>query len=184
MNLIIMTEERSMQELLEKILPPILPEDVYLKVIPHSGKSDLQASIPRKLKAWNVPETRFIIVHDQDSADCIKLKKNLQHVCDQYRDGVLIRIACVELESWYFGDMAAVAEAYGKPDLIPLSNKSKYRIPDKIQNPKDELRKILPEHQQIGGARRIGKHMNIGRNTSESFQMFISGVKKITGSVT
>ena len=43
---------------------------------------------------------------------------------------VLIRIACTELESWYFGDLTAVSMAYGK-DFTSFSAKSKYRIPDK-----------------------------------------------------
>lgn len=81
MKLIFLLEEKSMQTLLDIILPSILPPGIEIKTIPHSGKSDLQSSIPRKLKAWNEPDVKFVIVQDQDSADCIKLKKELVNLC-------------------------------------------------------------------------------------------------------
>ena len=54
-----------------------------------------------------------------------------------------------------------------------------YRIPDKIENPKQELRKYIPEHQQILGAKLIGEQMEVERNTSVSFQMLVSGLKRL-----
>jgi hypothetical protein len=45
-------------------------------------------------------------------------------------------------------------------------------------SPKNELKKLIPIHQQIDGARRIGIHMNIENNSFVSFQQFISGIKK------
>lgn len=41
MKLIFLLEEKSMQTLLDIILPSILPPAVEFKTIPHSGKSDL-----------------------------------------------------------------------------------------------------------------------------------------------
>ena len=52
MTLVFLLEEASMKTVLDIILPQILPESVEFKTIPHSGKSDLEASIPHKLKAW------------------------------------------------------------------------------------------------------------------------------------
>lgn len=178
MKLIFLLEEKSMQTLLDIILPSILPPGIDIKTIPHSGKSDLQSSIPRKLKAWNEPDVKFVIVQDQDSADCIKLKEKLVNLCKSTGKIFLARIACKELEAWYFGDLPALSRAYRK-DLTKLSLKSKYKIPDNIENPKDELRKLLPLHQQIAGARKIGPFMDINHNNSCSFQCFISGVKKL-----
>lgn len=178
MKLIFLLEEKSMQTLLDIILPSILPPAVEFKTIPHSGKSDLQASIPRKLNAWNEPDVKFIIVHDQDSADCLKLKEKLVNLCSTSGKMFLVRIACKELEAWYFGDLLALSKAY-KKDFTKLSLKSKYKIPDRIENPKDELRKIIPFHQQIAGARKIGPFMDIHNNRSASFQCFISGIKKM-----
>lgn len=99
-------------------------------------------------------------------------------MCDGTGRTALIRIACHELEAWYFGDLEAVSAAYGK-DLSGLKRKSMYRIPDKIENPKQELRKYIPEHQQILGAKLIGEQMEVERNTSVSFQMLVSGLKRL-----
>ena len=113
MTLVFLLEEASMKTVLDIILPQILPESVEFKTIPHSGKSDLEASIPHKLKAWRQPDTKFIIVRDQDSGDCVQIKEALKRLAEPYGRPVLIRIACRELESWYLGDLKAVSQAYG-----------------------------------------------------------------------
>lgn len=82
MTIIFLLEERSMKEVLDIILPKILPADVCFKTIPHSGKSDLQESIPRKLKAWRQPDVKFVIVQDQDSGDCVKIKEFLKGLAE------------------------------------------------------------------------------------------------------
>ena len=181
MLIVFLLEERSMKELLDSLLPQILPENVLFKTIPHSGKSDLQQSIPKKLKAWKTPDTKFVIVQDQDSANCVELKNHLLELANPAGREVLVRIACRELESWYFGDLNAVSEAYGK-DVRNLAQKRKYRVPDLIGNPKKELQQLFPKHQQIEGARKISRHMVIEKNTSQSFQCFVDGVRKIARS--
>ena len=102
MTIVFLLEERSAKYLLDIILPRLLPEDVEWKTIPHEGKSDLEKSIPRKLAAWKTPDTRFIVLHDQDSNDCQELKKRLQNLCSERDKEVLVRIACRELEAWRF----------------------------------------------------------------------------------
>ena len=183
MKLIFMLEERSMKELLDRILPKIMPENVGFRTIPHAGKRDLELSLPRKLRAWNEPDAVFVVVHDQDSNDCMELKRELQGICALSGRQVLIRIARHELEAWYWGDLAAVSEAYGV-DLKYLSAKRKYRNPDSIDHPKNELKRYLPQMSQIDGARRIAPHMNLEENTSHSFQLFVQGVKKLCEMVT
>lgn len=180
MRLIFMLEELSMKELLDGILPRILPESVSFQTIPHGGKRELELSLPKKLRAWNEPDVAFVVVHDQDSNDCVELKRKLQNICVMQGRQALIRIACRELEAWYWGDLAAVSEAYGV-DLKPLSEKSKYRDPDSIDHPKKELKRYIPQMGQIEGARRIAPHMNLEGNTSHSFQVFVQGVKRLCG---
>lgn len=181
MFLIFLLEEPSMKEVLDVLLPEILPEGVLFQTIPHSGKSDLQQSIPRKLQAWNTPDTKFVIIQDQDSANCIDLKKKLLELAEPSGREVLVRIACKELESWYFGDLNAVSQAYGR-DVRGLAQKKKYRIPDQIGNPKKELQALFPKHQQIDGARKISRYMSIENNTSQSFRCFVKSVKKLAES--
>ena len=57
MKLIFFLEESSMKELLDGILPRILPNGITFKTIPHEGKSDLEHSLPIKLRAW-IPKSR------------------------------------------------------------------------------------------------------------------------------
>lgn len=180
MKLIFLLEEPSTKHLLDILLPKILPEGVEFQTIPHNGKRDLEKSIPRKLRGWNEPgDIRFVILHDQDTQNCVQLKQSLLKLCEGSQRPVLVRIACQEMEAWYFGDMNAVALAYDKPRLRQISGQRRYRVPDQIPSPKEDLRKLVPEHQQIAGAKRVAPHMNIENNTSESFRQFVSGVRRL-----
>ncbi len=180
----ILTEEVSMEETLKVLLPRLLPAKWVLGqnyfIRPHEGKSDLQKSIPRKMKVFSNYHERagLIIVHDQDSNDCKVLKNKLRSICEQNGTcKVLIRIACQELEAWYLGDMDAIKQAYPNFAIEKHKNKAKFRNPDKL-NAYDELQKILPEFQKIASAREISKKISISESTnkSTSFNQFISGV--------
>jgi hypothetical protein len=178
MTLVFLLEERSTKELLDILLPQIIPENIPFVTIPHEGKTDLQKSIPRKLKGWNIPDTRFIIIQDQDSNDCVALKEEIEALCKGSGKPVLIRIACHEMEAWYFGDLMALGEAYGV-NLAGLGAKRKYRNPDEIVNPKQELRKLISRHEQILGAKTVGVYMDIQRNSSRSFQVLVEGIRTL-----
>ena len=181
MKLVFLLEEPSMKYLLDILLPRILPSDVVFQTVPHSGKRDLERSIPRKLRGWNEPgDIRFVILHDQDTKNCVTLKNQLLQLCKDTNRQVLVRIACQEMEAWYFGDLNALAEAYKKPKLLKFANMKKYRVPDEIPTPREDLRKIIPEHQQIQGAKIVAPFMDIERNKSDSFQQFVKGVKRFS----
>jgi Domain of unknown function (DUF4276) len=184
-ELVFLLEEDSMKETLEIILPKIVPQEIIYKCIAHEGKSDLEASIPRKLKGWSRP-AKFIIVRDKDSADCYQIKQQLVEVSKQCnRPDTLIRIACHELESWFLGDLQAVEQGLklkqGK--VSRLQNKEKYRNPDTIACPKQELRKIDSSYQPISGSRAIANYLNIENNKSYSFNVFIQGMKKLLNEI-
>jgi len=106
-----------MAEMLRGLIPALFPEwreRVDWQLVPHEGKTDLIRSIPRKLRAWREPGVRFVVVHDQDQADCLQLKGTLTELCrDAGRSDTLVRIACRELEAWYLGDLAAVEAGLG-----------------------------------------------------------------------
>ncbi len=127
MNLVFLLEDRSMAALLEALLPRIVPSDVVFRLIPHEGKSDLDKSIPRKLKAWQDPGAIFVVLRDQDSADCMQLKSQLAALCAEAgRPGTLIRIACRELEAWYLADLAAVDRVH-QTRIAGRQNEKKFR---------------------------------------------------------
>ena len=113
-----LVEERSMAEVLKVLLPRILPapwvlgENYFIR--PHEGKSDLQRSIPKKLKGFaqhKEQTTGFIIVQDQDSNDCLQLKQELVELCQANQAPnikFLVRIVCHELEAWYLVETAGL----------------------------------------------------------------------------
>ena len=179
----ILVEEPSMKEFLTILLPKIidnqwnLNENYFIRSF--EGKNDLQKNIPSKVKFlsnWNHEAVGIIILQDQDSSDCKILKKKLINICTQNGDcPKLVRIICRELESWYLGDSVAVNKAYPNFKYRNYINKSKFRIPDNC-NAFDELKKILPEFQKVGGAKKIAPFIDIQNNKSESFRQTIIGL--------
>lgn len=184
MRIEFLLEEYSMKVFLEILLPRILPVEIKLNehyfLRAHEGKSDLKKSIPRKMSAFNSLNTPvgILILQDQDSNDCILLKKELLSLCEIPKNNVkyLVRIVCRELEAWYLGDMDAIQKAYPKFVARKFKNKAKFRYPDD-SNAYDEIKKILPSFQKVEGARRISPHINIEMNRSPSFQQFVNGLR-------
>jgi hypothetical protein len=176
MDLVILLEEYSAKAFLDAYLPRILPEGISFITVPHQGKSDLEKSIPIKLRAWRTPDTRFVILRDQDQADCGDVKEGLLELCRQGRKDALVRIACRTLEAWFLGDLDAVQASYPGSRASTFGRKARYRKPDSIIDPVDAIRKIVPEFQKVDGARRLGKHVERERNISPSFETFVSGV--------
>jgi hypothetical protein len=169
-----------MRPVIETLIEPFLPDEIESLILVHQGKQDLRKSIPVKLKAWQNPYAHFIVLHDQDSSNCKKLKKQLQDLCPPEKlDSVLIRIVCTELESWFFGDLPAVEQAFPHKRLKHLANRATYRLPDEIRNPAKELAKLIPEYQKTGGARAIAPFLDVKGNTSVSFQVFVQGVTNV-----
>jgi hypothetical protein len=182
-RIVFLLEERSMKTLLDGLLPRFLPGISFL-CIPHEGKQDLEKSIPRKLRAWHEPGVRFVVLRDNDGGDCRALKQRLLSLCTEAgRSDVLVRIACQELEAWYFGEPVAIAEAFGNERLKRLRNKSRYRDPDAIQHPSGEIAKLIPEFQKIAGARLMASHLSRNGNYSHSFQILMDGIERMLTSL-
>ena len=91
-----------------------------------------------------------------------------------------MRIVCRELESWYFGDLAAVESALGVRNLVRYSRRQQYRIPDEIMAPARELMKITNNaYQKVSGSRAIGPHISYQDNNSHSFGVFMESIHTI-----
>ncbi|MCL2832197.1 MAG: DUF4276 family protein [Treponema sp.] len=178
-KIVFLLEESSMKELLSIILPQIFPQSYTFQCIAHNGKPALKKSIPIKTRGWKEQNVQFVIVCDKDSADCKKLKTDLHNLIYETRHSdTLIRIVCTELESWYLGDLDAVEKGYGI-SLSGYKAKAIFRNPDSIANAKQELRKLVPAYQQITGAKKIAQYMDITKNKSHSFNVFVKGIEKI-----
>jgi hypothetical protein len=122
-----------------------------------------------------------MIMRDQDAADCKAVKNRLVGLCRKAgKPEALVRIACHELESFYFGDLKAVEKGLGLNNLEKHQKKSKFRVPDSIINPCDELEKLTGGiYQHVLGSRCIAPHLSLENNTSHSFNMLLSGIKKL-----
>jgi hypothetical protein len=178
-------EEKSMENVLKIILPRILPTEYRLNenyfLRPHSGKSDLQKSIPKKVKVFSHYHEKviLIILQDQDSSNCAELKIKLAQLCKNNGNcPFLIRIVCRELEAWYLGDMSAIESAYPGFAAQKHRGKKKFRNPDHC-NAFDELRKLIPEFQKHTASNKIPQFFNLKQNQSPSFQNFKSGLTRI-----
>ena len=175
-KLVFLLEERSMQALLEGLLPRVFP-GLDFRCVPHEGKSDLERSIPRKLRAWQEPGVRFVVVRDSDGGDCRAHKARLLQLCRQGgREDTLVRIVCQELESWYFGDTDAMAAAFDDGKLRGLANRARYRNPDDIAKPSRVIKNLVPGFQKIAGARAMSGRLSGDGNRSHSFAVFLDGV--------
>lgn len=180
----ILTEELSMEYFLRGLLPRILPEDYVLGencfIRPHEGKSDLKKAIPIKMKAYQrfgYP-VKVLIVHDQDSNDCILLKNSLADLAQSSSVPVLVRIACRELENWYLGDFMALEQVYPEIKADKFMAKAKFRYPDNL-HASQELKLLSNRFGKTNAANALGAIISVDKNTSPSFQHLISGVFKL-----
>lgn len=181
-RLVFLLEEYSAKVLLEAMLPRLFPR-LSFRCVPHEGKHDLERSIPRKLKGWREPGVRFCVLRDNDGSDCMALKKRLVDLCRKSgRGDTLVRIACQEIEAWYFGAPDALAVAFEREELRAISTKARFRHPDTIARPSVALEELVPTFQKISGARKMGALLD-RNNSSRSFQAFVAGLERIVNAM-
>lgn len=181
-TIVFMLEEQSMEEMLRKLEPEVIPEGWVAQYIRFPGKQALEKQFVKKMKNWLDPESVFLIVRDQDAGDCRDIKGHLLELCKETgRRHYLVRIACRELESFYCGDLDAVAAAFDMPRVATMKGKKRFRDPDSMQNPKQELRVLTGNlYQPLIGSRLIASHMRIQINRSRSFHHLIDGIRRLT----
>lgn len=183
-RIIFLLEEPSMATLLNGLLPRMFPgwaAGQQFLCVPHEGKSDLERSLPRKLRNWQIPDDRFVVVRDNDAhPDCHVHKRRLSESCASHgRPDTLVRLICQELESWYVGDLAALALAYEMPSLDSTRSRRKYAMPDAIAKPSAELKREIRTFQKGDAARRMAALLNPAVNRSPSFAVFLTGVRRL-----
>jgi hypothetical protein len=180
-RLVFFLEEPSAEAMLQEFLPRIIPPGITCRYHPFNGKQDLEKQLPRKLRHYQEggEECKFIILRDQDSADCVQVKKKLKQIAvNENRHDAIICIACRELESWYLADLEAVGIAYNLPTLHKKQKKSKYRLTDSIHSPSQELKKLTQNrYQKQLGSRLIGQHLDPANQRSSSFKYFVKKIR-------
>jgi len=200
MHVIFLLEEPSSEALLEGLLPKILPTQTTFELIVFQGKSDLLANLEKRLRGYSkwIPEDyRIVVLIDEDREDCGDLKRQMERaaiaaglITKTRAKGaaftVLNRIAVEELEAWFFGDIQALCGAF--PRVPPsLASRSQFRDPDSIKGGTWEaLERVLKAASyyregmpKIETARLIAAHMDPTANTSNSFQVFLRGIRSL-----
>jgi hypothetical protein len=160
-EIVFLTEEISAKAMLESLLPRLLNEQVRFRIIPFEGKQDLEKQLVRKIRGYQNKFARFIVLRDQDShPECTVLKQQLLALCEQSgrRSDCLVRIACRELESFYLADLAAVEIALEVRGLSSQQRSKKWREPDRIGSPSNELHTLTRgRYEKVSGSRLIGR---------------------------
>ena len=172
--IVLLTEESSMREYLEIIIPKLWPDStcgVDWMVLSFQGKRDLEKSIPQKMTGWNYGNPHFIILRDNDGGDCFVIKQKLCDIANQSNKPFHVRIVCQELESWLLGDLEAIKQAYPRS---AVRDKAKFRNPDRLSNASQELERLINVHPKIDRAKNIGRYLNLRNNLSRSFNVFIN----------
>ena len=178
--LVFLLEEESAKNMLEGIVPRLVPEGVHVQYMTFSGKQDLEKQMERKIRLWMEPDSRFIILRDQDSGNCLDIKARLLDIVQNTgkADVCLVRIACHELESFFLGDLEAVGQALNIPSISKKQNKNPYRRPDSIVNAAEELKKLTGNrYSKLAGSRAIGPCLSLnGSNRSHSFGVLVDAI--------
>ena len=90
----------------------------------------------------------------------------------------VVRIACRELEAFYWGDLSAVEKALDITGLSKLSKRKQFRNSDNIVNPSNELRRATKGlYQKVSGSGEIGKHISIEDIGSNSFRILLDSIR-------
>lgn len=165
----------------------MIPDNTFFQVHSHQGKQDLEHAIKTTVPSISkIPGARILVVRDQDSGDCKKVKKQLLRLIGKRVESpTLVRIVCRELEAWFLGDLQAVSEAYPRVKAKANINKADFRDVDNIQHANKFLLAIIPEYKnreslpKLEVAESITPYLDLKNNSSASFNHFVSGVEKL-----
>ena len=204
-HLEVLTEELSMEAFLETLLPSLLPVGATFAIHSFGGKQALLKNLRNRLRGysrWLPKGYRIVVVIDRDAGDCLELKTRLESIsrgsglvtrscAEGGRWQVVNRIAVEELEAWYFGDWAAVCEAYPRTSRN-IPGKASYRDPDAIRGGTWEaFERIMQRHGYFGAGLRkveaahaVARFMDPMRNSSASFAKFRDAVAETAQQVT
>lgn len=181
-TLVFLLEEESAKNMLIPVVKKLVPEEIPVQFITFSGKQDMERQMVKKIRYWCAPGSRFIIMRDKDSGDCGVIKQRLLALAQESGKGeaCLVRIACHELESFFLGDLAAMAQGLNVPTVATMREKQKFRAPDALANAAEELKKLTEgKYSKLAGSRAIGPHLKLdGSNRSHSFGVLLEAIRR------
>lgn len=186
MTLVVLVEGQTEPVVLRSIIEKLGIPASTVKIIPHQGVSDLEKSLPKKLRGWNDPSAKFLVLRDNDGGDCLARKAKLEKIAADAgkKDRTVIRIVCQEIEAWFLGDpLALEAAGYIKRGARPSLLK---RDPDSVLKPSKELERLVRRgpnprsYQKISGAEKIAPHLSLTENSSTSFKHTVAAIRQLT----
>lgn len=159
-----------------------LANEWNVQYIVFEGKQDLLRRLQMRIRGWQLPNSFFLVLCDQDAQDCKCLKSQIAMMLLATGKTTKIRIACHELENFYLGDLVAVAKGLSCSSVDRLASKSIYRQPDLIANAPDQLKRITGNaYQNCSGSRAIAPYLDLsGGNRSNSFNALLSAIRELT----
>ena len=189
-HLEVLVEEPSMEAFLINVLPRLLAGRATFAIHVYQGKRDLMAKLAPRLRGyakWLPDSMRIIVLVDRDSDSCAALKEKIEQdakaaglitrtAAKGNRWQVVNRLAIEELEAWFFGEWAAVRQAYPRVSAT-IPNQAPYRSPDAIAGGTWEaFERILRSAgyfedglRKVEAAGAIATHFDPGRAQSPSF---------------
>lgn len=179
MSLVILTEERSMETVLNALLPKLGVDQSIVTIIHHQGKSDLEKSIPRKLRGWRDPSAFFLILRDNDRGDCAARKSHLISLVEKTgrAERTIVRIVCQELEAWFLADPDALEKAgYLRAGVKPSFTRSD---PDSLPHPAKVMEQLRLGYGKGTGAAEIVPHLDPENTRSASFHNAVKAIRKL-----
>ncbi len=155
--------------------------------------NDLATYLKGFSKSLQNIQAAIIVVVDNDDRDTDDFQRQLREIAEQneIKTDHVFCIAVEEVEAWLLGDEEAVKAAYPSAKLQILHNYVQDSICGTWEVLADtvypgglaKFRKNCPTYVDVGKyktkwAKEIGIHMDISRNQSPSFQVFISEIQK------
>lgn len=75
-ELVCLLEEASAKAMLESLLPRVLDSRIRHRLLAFEGKQDLERQLTSKVRGYQNPCARFLVLRDQDSAPDCRAEKN------------------------------------------------------------------------------------------------------------
>lgn len=181
-EIVFLVEGEAEKYLLNALVPRLLTDGVVHRVIPFQGKQDMEKRLTMRIRAYQNPHARFIVLRDQDShPDCVALKQELLDRCrtsGRYAH-CRVRIVCTELETFYLADLSAVAQVLKLPTLRLRQSDKKFRNPDRLGSPSRELRSLSGgRYQKLEGSRLLGACLELDNGRSPSFRNLVASIRR------
>lgn len=152
-RIVFLLEEPSMRVLLDDWLPRLFPGWVDGQQF-YAYRMKARATWIGALRESWLPGAfgdHFVVLRDNDGADCVAVKRSLQALCAQGgRPETMVRLVCQELEGWYLGDLAALAAAFDEPKVDTPAHRKRFKDPDAWQKPSVEVKRLVPTFQKMG----------------------------------